>query len=106
MNMKLARPSFVDHLFRWQPRLDICGRGAPDGIYARKSFRRAGQAGVPLVSKSSGTCGSVVVRRGVSFALVGDAVEELSVFGYELAATARVLSVFVYVLSVFLFFCP
>ena len=71
--MKLTRRSFDDYPFRWPPRArrDICGRGAPDGIYARKSFRRGRQAGVPLVSKSSGPCGSAVFRLGVSFALVG-----------------------------------
>ena len=46
-------------------------RRAGGGIYARKTFRRGRQAGVLLVSKSSGPCGSAVFRLGVSFALVG-----------------------------------
>ncbi len=46
-------------------------RRLSNGIYARKSFRRGRQARVMLVSKSSGPCGSAVVRLGVLFALVG-----------------------------------
>ena len=46
-------------------------RRAGGGIYARKTFRRGRQAGVLLVSKSSGPCGSAHVWLGVSFALVG-----------------------------------
>ena len=72
--MELMRCSFfADYPFRWPSCAAryLRPRRVSDGIYARKSFRRGRQAGVLLVSKSSGPCGSAVFRLGVSFALVG-----------------------------------
>ncbi len=77
--MELTRCSFDDHLFRWPPRArrGICGCGErPAGFMSENRF-------------------------GLGFRLrwSRSAVEKLSVFGYGLAATARVLTVFVYELA-------
>ena len=77
--MEPLRRSFDDHLFRWPPRArrGICGCGErPAGFMSENRF-------------------------GLGFRLrwSGSVVEKLSVFGYGLAATARVLTVFVYGLA-------
>ena len=81
--MELMRHSFADYSFRWPPcaRRDICGRGERTAAFTPEN-RFGARA-----------------TRGLRWS--GSAVERLSVFGYGLAATARVLTVFVYVLTVF-----
>ena len=98
----MRRSFFADHPFRWpscaarylQP------RRVSDGIYARNLFRRGATRGFCWSQSQAG----LVVQPffGLRFRLrwSGSAVDGLSVFGYGLAARARVLSVLARVLSV------
>ena len=108
----MRRLFFADYLFRWPPcaRRDIYSRGGRpiaftpenrfDACVKRVFYWSQSQAGLAIQPLD-----------GLGFRLrwSGSAVERLTVFGYGLAATARVLTVlarvltvFVYVLTVFL----
>ena len=100
--MELMRPSFTDHLFRWRPRarLDICSRGErPMGFMPENRFGAGGKRGFYWSQSQAGLAIQPLFGLGFRLRWSGSAVEGLSVFGYGLAATARVLTVLMYVLS-------
>ena len=101
--MKPARRSFDDHPFRWPPRArrDICVRSAPTmGFTPENRFGAGGKRGLRWSQRQAGLAVQPFFGLGFRLRWSGSAVERLTVFGYELAATARVLTVSVYVLTV------
>ena len=105
--MKPARPSFVDHLFRWQPhaRRDICGRGDRPMAFMPENRFGAGAKRVFCWSQSqAGLAIQPLFGLGFRLRWSGLAVEGLSVFGYGLAARVRVLSVCVRICVLFVRF--
>ena len=104
--MELTRRSFDDHPFRWPPRArrDICGCGAPPmGFMPENRFGAGGTRGFCWFQSQAGLAIQPMFGLGFRLRWSGSAVERLSIFGYGLAAPARVLTVFVYVLTVFVY---
>ena len=102
--MELMRPSFFAvHSFRWQPcaRRDICGRGERTAAFtAENRFGAGATRGLCWSQRQAGLAIQPLDGLGFRLRWSGSVVERLSVFGYGLAATARVLSVLARVLSV------
>ena len=100
--MKPLRTSFTDHPFRRQPhaRRDICGCGAlPMGFMPENRFGAGGKRVFCWLQRQAGLAIQPLFGLGFRLRWSGSAVEGLSVFGYGLAARARVLSVLLFVLS-------
>ncbi len=101
--MELMRPAFTDHSFRRPPcaRRDIGGRGGRAmGFTPENRFGAGSKRGFCWSQRRAGLAIQPMFGLGFRLRWSGSAVERLSVFGYGLAATARVLSVLARVLSV------
>ena len=101
--MELTRPSFAHYPFRWPPRArrDICGRGAPPmGFTPENRFGAGARRGFYWSQRQAGLAIQPLFSLGFRLRWSGRRWRKLSVFGYGLAARARVLSVLTRVLSV------
>ena len=104
--METPRRSFDDHPFRRQShaRRDICGCGAPPmGFMPENRFGAGGKRGFCWSQSQAGLAVQPFFGLGFRLRWSGSAVDGLTVFGYELAARARVLSVLMYVLTVLVY---
>ena len=75
------------------------------GFMPENRFGAGGRRGFRWSQSQAGLAVQPFFGLGFRLRWSGSAVEGLSVFEYGLAATARVLSVFLFVMSVFLFVC-
>ena len=105
--MELTRPSFAHHPFRrpfrWpsHARRDICGRGERAMAFTPENhFGARAKRGLCWSQSQAGLAIQPMFGLGFRLRWSGSAVERLSVFGYGLAARARVLSVLARVLPV------
>ena len=101
--MELTRHSFAHYLFRWplHARLDICVRGErPVGFTLENRFGARATRGFYWSQRQAGLAIQPLFGLGFRLRWSESGLERLSVFGYGLAARARVLPVLVYVLSV------
>ncbi len=103
--MEPMRPSFAHHPFRrpfrWpsHARLDICSRGERAmGFTPENRFDAGATRGFYWFQRQAGLAIQPMFGLGFRLRWSGSAVERLSIFGYGLAARARVLSVLARVL--------
>ena len=104
--METPRRSFDDHPFRWPPRArrDICGCGGRAmGFMPENRFGAGGKRGFCWSQSQAGLAVQPFFGLGFRLRWSGSAVDGLPVFGYGLAATARVLTVLARVLTVFVY---
>ena len=108
--MELMRRSFAHHLFRrpfrWPPhaRRDIRGCGErTTGFTPENRFGAGGKRGLRWSQRQAGLAVQPMFGLGFRLRWSVSAVDGLSVFGYGLAARARVLTVLARVLSVFMY---
>ena len=87
--MKLTRPAFAHHSFRWPPRArrDICGCGGRAmGFMPEKRFGAGGKRGFRWFQSQAGLAVQPMFGLGFRLRWLGAAMDRLSVFGHGLAA--------------------